>query len=619
MKTIPELYNEAKINSKKIPAYLEAVENSISSPHEYLSNIEYIISSDIGMRTFESFTNTYGIPMSGIGYIIEGCNNAIKKCNQRGLDATVYKNMISSMESYKDDHAYSSTLYENKNNDYDYLKLFEESLKCLKEGKKLAISNIISRYGEAAIPDLILAHKLTDKMEWLTEGFNKPSAFNSPTFYQWLMESYKEFGNEVTFYEKSLEGVVAAHNVMIAREFTESMLLRNNDLVNISESQMQDIEELIRFKEYAITFLKEDKAIKAMDEIYDLYQDYAFALDDSTEFSEDIAQSVIPMLPQANNPSVVTEDNMSGDAPKYLAKSHDMSYGEEDDIKPHKDDLKDYERPKKINPKDLEDDTIEELKDDIKNADTPKEKQQAINNYYYYTYTHSFNTSADDKSIKINSNSPSSSISDNHDQKNAKNAKDNVEEIKESAEDVENDKPTSTTQDTLMDIDRSLTKVQQKAKNVVQGFINVGATFLKPFKRTSQWISKMVNDWRSADENKIKERMASPHKRSLLFKAIRASIVGGALFKAGLLLNPVFLYLAISRKLGQSSRENRIRKEMVGELRTEIEVIEEKIKDADRNNDNKAKYKLMRLKNEINKKLIRVGINLHGTNKSNVI
>jgi hypothetical protein len=48
---------------------------------------------------------------------------------------------------------------------------------------------------------------------------------------------------------------------------------------------------------------------------------------------------------------------------------------------------------------------------------------------------------------------------------------------------------------------------------------------------------------------------------------------------------------------------------MISELRAELEVIEEKIKDADKLDDRKAKYQLMRFKNEINKKIIRVGGN----------
>ena len=54
---------------------------------------------------------------------------------------------------------------------------------------------------------------------------------------------------------------------------------------------------------------------------------------------------------------------------------------------------------------------------------------------------------------------------------------------------------------------------------------------------------------------------------------------------------------------------------MIGELKTEMQVIDEKIKDADSRGDNKAKYQLMRFKNEINKKLMRVGGDETGVSK----
>ena len=73
------------------------------------------------------------------------------------------------------------------------------------------------------------------------------------------------------------------------------------------------------------------------------------------------------------------------------------------------------------------------------------------------------------------------------------------------------------------------------------------------------------------------------------------------------MLNPVFLFLSVTKGVGRHKKEFRIRNEMIGELKTELQVIDEKIKDADRAGDNKAKYQLMRLKNEINKKLLRVG------------
>ena len=45
---------------------------------------------------------------------------------------------------------------------------------------------------------------------------------------------------------------------------------------------------------------------------------------------------------------------------------------------------------------------------------------------------------------------------------------------------------------------------------------------------------------------------------------------------------------------------------MILELQREMEIIDEKIKDADYNHDNKAKYQLMRFKTEVQKKLWRV-------------
>lgn len=161
--------------------------------------------------------------------------------------------------------------------------------------------------------------------------------------------------------------------------------------------------------------------------------------------------------------------------------------------------------------------------------------------------------------------------------------------------------------DTMMDIDRELGKKQQAAKKKVQDVQNVARAVTKPVKRTGMWITKMLNQWRDANENNIKEKMADPHARSNLFSAIKTSIKYGSLAKAGLLFNPVFLAISLYNKATKGSKEFRIRNEMIGELKTEIAIIDEKIKDADSKGDNKAKYQLMRFKNELNKKLLRVG------------
>ena len=179
----------------------------------------------------------------------------------------------------------------------------------------------------------------------------------------------------------------------------------------------------------------------------------------------------------------------------------------------------------------------------------------------------------------------------------------------EAVGDSDDQKPSSDNpiQDTMTDLDRKLASTQQAVKKKVQGVVNTGRTIAKPFKRTSMWISNMVANWKDANENDIKERLADPHQRSNLFTAVRSAIKYGSLMKAGLLLNPIVLYLTLSKKWNKSGKESRLRAEMIGELKAELQIIDAKITDADRAGDNKAKYQLMRFKNELNKKLIRVG------------
>ena len=68
----------------------------------------------------------------------------------------------------------------------------------------------------------------------------------------------------------------------------------------------------------------------------------------------------------------------------------------------------------------------------------------------------------------------------------------------------------------------------------------------------------------------------------------------------------------------------RIRAEMIGELKTELEVLDEKIQDAKYDTDpkaKKAKYEMIRLRNTINAKLVRVSGSVSNTKwtKGNII
>ena len=158
--------------------------------------------------------------------------------------------------------------------------------------------------------------------------------------------------------------------------------------------------------------------------------------------------------------------------------------------------------------------------------------------------------------------------------------------------------------DILLDVDRTTTKAQQKAKKAAQDAINVGKAAMKPINRTKSWINGMISKFKDANETNIKEKMADPYARKGLFNAIRKAVTAGALLKAGILLNPVFLFLAVSLKVSNNSKEFRIRNEMITELKNEMDIVQMKIDSATNPSD---KAKLMRFKNELNKKLLRVG------------
>lgn len=165
----------------------------------------------------------------------------------------------------------------------------------------------------------------------------------------------------------------------------------------------------------------------------------------------------------------------------------------------------------------------------------------------------------------------------------------------------------SPVRDIAMDLDRKMQTANQQVKSGVQKVQNVGRAVAKPVNRAKDWVTKTLWDWKDKDENAIKERLADPKTRSNLFSAIRTAIKAGSLAKAGLLFNPIFMFLEVTKAVGKNKNEYRLRNEMIGELQTEIKIIDEKIKDADNKGDNGAKYKLMRFKNELQKKLLRVG------------
>jgi hypothetical protein len=454
------------------------------------------------------------------------------------------------------------------------------------------------------------------------------------------LERYAAAKKKVSYGGSALKAVVNRPKVY-ANNIDEDSYENNSKIIRNINRSLDWIEKCI-IDLYALVD-QDLNLLNIVNRVYAKNKIYENAIPAGIEV-EDVATSVIQMLPNATGEAVSsrtivnTRDKKTGKPPKYLLNNHDMAkYGEEDSDEEQKKDsdkeitLDDYKRPsveEDDKPKNVDPIIDDEPEVDDKKDDSIKHNT-GTTNYYYYTYTNSMNRhSHDDHSIhdsnnttkkidnSIHGNINNGNISSKPREKEFKALESspwelnvNLNTLIEATGDADDNKPKSDhpVKDTLMDIDRSTAKVQQGAKRTVQNVQNVGRAAMKPVNRTKQWIGNVINNWKDKSETEIKEEMADPNSRSKLFKAIKNSIKIGALWQAGLLMNPIFISIAAFRRFEKNKNKFRLRNEMIGELKAEMEIIDEKIKDADQNGDNKAKYQLMRFKNEVNKKLLRVG------------
>lgn len=667
MKDIKSLYLTAKSSGKEsdINAYIESIQELINdNPNGYISQLEYIISSDIGLKTVKPFIEKNGFPIACYDYMIECLNECIRKCEVYNKDASIYIEAIEEFKEFRSNYLNCFMMFENFRDEIkdNYVKTYYGKNKNGHQNRKL-VAGMINTFGEAAIPDLLITAESIDSntvktvLEFISNKYND----KYETIYEWVLTACEDISYDESCYEiiehfeenclsTKVDNIRNKENQLIR----ESLIMTNDDLVmEYSENDIKHIQELILFKEYQMTWVDEF----TLNEIYDLYE----MLDGIIDEDENYIERHTWMLN--------THNKKTGEAPTYLSRNHDLTYGEKDPSKNKYDNSDDeasedeFRRPSaskddsnSASPLILpsaynnSDNDNNDSKDDNKDNDSvdkstslSSQDKQIINNYYY-NYHNSLNRNTNsynkDNSSRDNHSRIDNSVRDNHSKTdnstttniNSYNLKDNIDDIdnvlfdkdeekKESCEiwkldpiteaigDADFNKPESDhpIKDIFTDIDRKTVETQQKVKKKIQDANNVGRSVMKPINRSKAWINKMVMDWKDSNETNIKEKMADPRARKNIFSAIRTAIAAGSYVKAGILLNPVFLFLGVTQKFVKDKNTVRIRNEMIAEIKTEIEILNEKIEDAKGVHDNEEKYKMIRIRNELNKKLIRVG------------
>lgn len=667
MKDIKSLYNAAKISGKHsdIMSYTEAVKELLENhPNEFISNLEYIINSDIGLTRLDDFVEKYGMSVALYDDLMACLESCKKKCEERKLNTSMYDEYIEKYEMFRKDHQNCFCMFESfTDNDYnDYVNTYYSFNGKGVQNSRLLVG-MIDKFNEAAIPDLLItaSHYGDTVLSSTLKYLYKKESFNNPVMFQWISECVHEINPSFNcdmldkMVEGSMESIVNAIKDRDLQILRESVLTGDNNAVyEYTEDELHVIQDLISYKEYKLTCIENtDEIMKLQNEIYSLYEIFDGIIDEPE--SKDIEFKEVSWISNTRN-------KKTGEAPGYLRNNHDLGWGETDNPSTSSDDenkgsdgwdedndtktADDYRRPSAGGTQSSDGNWDD---DSSSNNSTSAAQNPSTTNYYYYTYhdsfnknTHSFNkdsSSHDNHSRHDNSVTNDSSVHnstrkivDDHssnkryraDDYNGYQYDDEVESesskpwklsmnfgpsaYNEEVGDADDLKPESDhpIKDMLQDIDKKAAQTNQKIKRGVQNAQNVARAAVKPVQRAGSWIQNTIYDWKDADENKVKEKMADPHARKNIFNAISTAIKTGSLAKAGILLNPVFLFLAITKKKNAKKNEFRIRNEMIGELKTEIKIIDEKIKDAGYHDKN-AKYKLMRLRNEMEKKLVRVG------------
>lgn len=694
IQSIKNSYKQAKLSPTRanLTAYKEAVDNAFNTnPVGYVLQLEYIISSSIGVDTLIPFIEKYGLPVSLFEKTCAHLKDCKKKLEKENIDSTEYEKVESYIDNMMDKYGPCIAMNEYITNDFESIqdKYYEAYYGNINGNQgRMLIKGMYDTFGEASVMDsIITANEMGgNALNTAVTYFSKVN--NDKRFCESLYYAINKFNVDSTLLEsvyKNTNSYIA--NQVISRNksiLRESVITNNPDMCyEYSEEEIEALSDLLSFKEYCMC------CNELLDiSLHEYLESMGEIADELDGIDEDCAD-LVSMLPQSrmsygnekfldfnghvwkNN----STDKKSGNAPGYLSANHDMvNYGE-DEGKPQENNkdngksLDDYARTssKKIDPIDYDDDDETSLKD--KDNETSS-KASTSNNYYYYTYTNSLNknsnsfnkdnSSHDDHSTHTKSDDHS--IHDDHSSnKRIKSNDYNYSNKDDSEEDPDNDnKPEEKTecapwaltlftpnyyseaddgkpksddessdengevgsadddkpksdhpiQDAIQDIDRNTKAGLQKVKKVGQNVVNTGKAIVKPINAVKDLVSKTITKWKDTDENSLKEKIADPHSRSTLYNVIRKLIIGGSLWKAGILQHPLFWVLGTAKLIGDKKKQDRLKHEIIGELKTEIEIIDKKIEDCNNDYNNPdsraAKYKLLRLKNEMTKKLMRV-------------
>lgn len=425
MKSIKDLYLEykrAKSDKDRMDLAIAFEESVISifetTPKNLLfhPDLEYIISSKIGMESFNNYIEKYGLPIAEYNRVLNLYNKKLKECDQsrayyKDKNKTImheeYADSINKLNRKKNKYEKCFAMFENYKDDCNYTQAYYEYAYT----KKPNVRKLLDKYGLGAIPDVVIYNNEYIHNDYIIESILNNQLFKDANLHQWLYESISGYDHKSKLFklmrEKSLDNTVKNIYFKSKYSFLESIKYLDGNYYNeITNDDKEWIRKYIDFKENLLNYIEDlnekDRIIKALIEADNM-------LNSMNEDSCDLVE----YLPMSFNENLFrdTKDKQVSSVPDYIKKNHDVAnYGETDDL------------PKDNDEDDDSDDDIESYKktpsysDDMHSSQPPapstdKGSDGKSVNYYYYTYNNSFNKHrADDNSVTYSTSADDNSV-----------------------------------------------------------------------------------------------------------------------------------------------------------------------------------------------------------------
>lgn len=118
---------------------------------------------------------------------------------------------------------------------------------------------------------------------------------------------------------------------------------------------------------------------------------------------------------------------------------------------------------------------------------------------------------------------------------------------------------------------------------------------------------------KTMDAEERRRRILEGSFRFKIYKIIRNGIIVGAGWAVAPALTAIGIVVAIIR---DKKLDKRARIKLIQELRSELRIVEEKVRDAEQKGDNRKKYQLMRIRDRLTNDLNRIQYHLDGERHS---